>query len=195
MLVATYHKHPYNARMKLLFIRHGQTDYNKMQRPQGRGIDASLNAEGIQQVESALENIPNDIDIFFSSPLKRAAESAEILNRKLKLPIKYHDDLVELSYGSLAGKTWPEIEAETGDAEVHQKDRDSAFDYRNFGGDSAEDMKQRVQRFVAEMKKTYPKKTVLVATHGGVIGIMHILFPQKEMPETGNATIHTFEFE
>jgi broad specificity phosphatase PhoE len=180
--------------MKLLFVRHGQTDFNKNKLPQGQEIDAPLNDTGIQQAEEAAKFLPDNIDFIITSPLKRASQTAEILNKKLDKKIEFNDDIKELRYGSLAGKPWPEIEVLTGDKDAYQKDKDILFDYRKFGGDSAEDLKRRVEKFISEVKEKYPDKNILVATHGGVIDSMHILFPQKERAETDNATIHEFRF-
>ena len=181
--------------MKLLFVRHGQTDFNKNKLPQGQEIDAPLNETGIQQAEEAAKSLPNDIDFIIASPLKRASQTAEILNQKLKIKLEFNNDVKELRYGSLAGKSWSEIEVITGDKDIHEKDTEIIFDYRKFGGDSAEDLKQRVAKFLNEVKEKYPNKTILVATHSGVIDVMHILFPQKEKGVVSNASIHEFYFE
>ncbi len=180
--------------MKLIFFRHGQTDFNKNKVVQGQEMDPPLNETGIQQVEAAVPSLPADIDFILSSPLKRASLTAEILNRRLGKRLELSDELKELSYGSLAGKAWTEIEIITGDRDVHQKERDTLFDYRPYGGNSAEDLKKRVVRFVSGLKDEYREKTILVATHGGVIGAMHTLFPQKEKEEIHNAAIHEFLF-
>lgn len=181
--------------MKLYLVRHGQTDFNKNKLPQGQEIDVPLNETGIQQAQEAAEFLPEDIDLIISSPLKCAAQTAEILKRKLNKRIEFNDDIKELRYGDLAGKPWPEIEALTGDADVRQKDRDNAFDYRKFNGESAADLSRRVAKFVAEIREKYADMTVLVATHGGVIDSMHDLFPQKERIETNNATVHEFDLD
>src|SRR5436853_1073134 len=96
--------------MRLYFIRHGQTDYNLKKLPQGQEIDAPLNETGRAQAEKAAEFLPKNIDVFYSSPMKRTLQTAEILNKKLEKEILVHDLIKEMSYGSLAGKTWPEIE-------------------------------------------------------------------------------------
>ena len=180
--------------MKLLLIRHGQTDFNKNKIPQGQEIDAPLNGEGLRQIEEAARCLPDDIDFIISSPMKRTSQTAEILNKRLNRDIEFNDDIKELRYGSLAGKTWPEIEIETGDKNVKEKDDDITFDYSKFGGDTAADLKQRVRKFIENQKNANSDKTILVVTHGGVIDTMHILYPQSEKKETKNGTIHEFDF-
>lgn len=180
--------------MKLIFVRHGQTDFNLQGRPQGQEMDIPLNETGINQVEAASEFVPTDIDFIISSPLKRTKQTAEILNKTLSKPIEFNDDIKEMSFGSLAGKLWEEIEAETGDMDIQQRHKDLQFDYREYGGESIEDLKQRLLKFVTETKDKYPDKKILVATHGGVIRTLHLLYPLKEKPEVNNATIHAFDF-
>jgi probable phosphoglycerate mutase len=178
--------------MKLYFIRHGQTDFNIRKLPQGQEIDVPLNETGIKQAEDSVKSLSVDIDFIISSPLKRTTQTAEIINRTLQKDIEFSDDIKELRYGSLAGKPWAEIAQITGVSDAKEKDHNLTFDHTPYGGDSAEHLKGRVAKFVEEVREKYPAKTILVVTHGGVIDAMHILFPQKERKETGNAIVHTF---
>ncbi len=180
--------------MILYFVRHGQTDFNKKKIPQGQEIDVSLNEEGVRQVEEATRYLPNNIDFIISSPLKRTLETAQILNKKVNTDIELNDDVKEYRYGSLAGKSWTEIAEILHDPEAYQHDQDLLFDYHAFGGDSADDLKQRVKKFITGIQTKYKNKTILITTHGGFIDAMHQLFPQKEKKETDNATIHQFIF-
>src|SRR5438128_1464296 len=122
--------------MKLIFVRHGQTDYNKADIVQGQEKDIPLNEEGRRQVAASASLVPTDVYRIFSSPLLRASQTAEIINERLHKEIEFADALKEFSYGSLAGKTWSQIETETGDPDIHRKDNAVHFDYRPFGGES-----------------------------------------------------------
>ncbi|MCK5762727.1 MAG: histidine phosphatase family protein, partial [Clostridiales bacterium] len=69
--------------MKLYFIRHGETDYNKENRLQG-GLDTKLNDIGKEQALKASEEIVDlEIDVIISSPQRRAVDTAEIIASKL----------------------------------------------------------------------------------------------------------------
>jgi len=86
----------------IFLVRHGQTDYNKKQRFLGR-INAELNVFGKKQareIKDALEN--KEIEKVFTSPLKRARETAELCFPK-KARIK--DCLMERDFGMFDGKT------------------------------------------------------------------------------------------
>ncbi len=97
--------------MKIYLARHGQTDWNLEMRAQGR-IDLSLNATGRAQAEEMRENIKDlEFDAVYASPLKRAAETAEIAVGD-RYDINYHDLLIERSFGDFEGKiikSWSEL--------------------------------------------------------------------------------------
>ena len=93
--------------MKTRFIifRHGQTDWNADRRVMGRN-DIPLNEIGKEQAERlALRLIKENVDVFYSSPLKRATETASVVASKHgKQPIVMND-LIEMSLGKFEGKT------------------------------------------------------------------------------------------
>lgn len=97
--------------MKIYLARHGQTDWNKEMRAQGRK-DLSLNETGRLQAEKMRNNIKNlEFDAVYTSPLKRAAETAKIAVGD-RYDINYHDLLLERSFGDFEGKvvkSWSEL--------------------------------------------------------------------------------------
>ena len=96
--------------MKFYIIRHGQTNWNKEGRIQGK-TDIELNEEGIKQAEEAkkiLKDYP--IDMIVSSPLKRARKTAEIINETRKAPIVLDKALEERGFGEFEGKIRKEIQ-------------------------------------------------------------------------------------
>ena len=90
--------------MKVYLIRHGETDWNKEGKLQGR-VDIPLNAEGRHVAEltrEALQEVP--FDVAFTSPLKRAYETAEIILRGRGVPIIKDDRIIEVGFGTYEGK-------------------------------------------------------------------------------------------
>ena len=78
---------------KLILIRHGQTDMNKDQLYYGR-LDVPINETGKEQAENTRKNLVEleiDYDKIYSSPMKRAYETAEIVNYK-NLEIEKDDE-------------------------------------------------------------------------------------------------------
>jgi len=95
--------------MELLVIRHGQSEADLIGRHEGRA-DFPLTPLGLQQAEQMAEWVQAHLrpDVIFSSPLKRAAKTAEILAGKTNLPVLYCDELMEYNNGLLAGLTFEE---------------------------------------------------------------------------------------
>ena len=96
--------------MSIYVIRHGKTDWNLESRIQGK-TNISLNEIGINQAEEVREKLENkEIDLIISSPLDRTRQTAEIINKNMKLPIKYNENLMERNFGIYEGKNSKEIE-------------------------------------------------------------------------------------
>ena len=182
--------------MKIFMVRHGQTDSNAGKRIMGQRVDESLNDEGRRQAEELREGIQDKtFDVIFSSPLKRAEETSRILAHERNVPVILRDELKERDFGSLSGKTWPEADAfakkEAG--ALRAEDVGQAYDYRPFGGESGEDVKNRLLKFVAEIKGTHADKKVLIVAHSGIMRLSHLLFREIEVGHIKNASIEEFE--
>ena len=96
--------------MKLYLIRHGETDWNKVHRIQGSS-DIELNEYGRElafMTREGLRHVP--FDIGYTSPLKRAKETGEIILGGRNVPL-YEDDRVrEACFGAFEGATLKELE-------------------------------------------------------------------------------------
>ncbi len=87
----------------LYIMRHGLTDWNVMHKLQGKS-DIPLNEEGRRMAAAAAEEYKDfHIDVCFASPLKRAAETAEILLKGRDVPIIKDDRLTEMGFGDYEG--------------------------------------------------------------------------------------------
>lgn len=157
--------------MKIYVIRHGTTELNKQKLLNGQ-IDEELSQEGIDEVRAALSSIPKTIVKIFSSPMARARQTTEIVNEKLEKPVNFQDEIREIHMGSLAGKSWDSIDRGQELKKIH---RSVLFDYREDGGESADEVKQRVLLFLKKLEGNYDDYQVLVVTHGGIIRVLHLL--------------------
>ncbi|MFI3213141.1 MAG: histidine phosphatase family protein [Eubacteriales bacterium] len=91
--------------MKIYFVRHGETEWNKKRKLQGQS-DIPLNEYGrelAQVTRKGQEDIP--FDIIFTSPLSRAKETAEILRGNRNISIVEDKRLIELGFGVGEGKS------------------------------------------------------------------------------------------
>lgn len=90
--------------------RHGQTDWNLLGKIQGQ-TDIELNDTGRNQAEETGMQIQNEkIDLIITSPLKRAKETAEIINKNFNVSIIEDDRLLERKYGRNEGSTKEDIQ-------------------------------------------------------------------------------------
>ena len=94
---------------EIILARHGETRWNVEEVFRGR-IDVELNETGIKQAELLAEYLSNaKIDAIYSSPLKRALKTAEIITRHHKLKVEIAPGLIDLDYGNWQGLPHQEV--------------------------------------------------------------------------------------
>ncbi|MBR6966264.1 MAG: histidine phosphatase family protein [Clostridia bacterium] len=168
--------------MKIYVIRHGETELNVKRIKQG-WLDASLNQAGrdlARLTGQALQGI--HFDACFSSPLKRAWETVEILLRESgneNVPIQADDRLKEINFGEEEGTpgTYSSLPPET--AQLFFSD---ALRFPGFpGGESIRDVCRRTGDFLNELIRQDRYGTVLVGTHGCALrAMMNPLYAQPD---------------
>ena len=87
--------------MKIYMIRHGETDWNKKRKLQGQ-VDIPLNEFGkllAKETAPALADVP--FAVCYTSPLKRAAETARLVLGDREVPIVPDKRIQEMSFGAL----------------------------------------------------------------------------------------------
>lgn len=164
--------------MNLVVIRHGETDLNKEGRLQGsQGPDLPLNETGQSDVARLRDSLSLLPKALYVSPLTRAKETAAILNERFKVPIILTPELMERDFGTLSGKLRSEITPQ-----LVLDDLEGHYDYRPYGGESAEDVRARILRFLGTLRPEADEPIILI-THRGVIRILYDLFPSDALPE------------
>ncbi len=164
--------------MKLYFVRHGQTDAN-VTTASGQSVlelDEPLNETGAKQATELAKELRSVVfDVIISSPLKRAYQTADAINKYHKLEI-------------ITDIAWRERQAETYiEASTWHKLFD--FDKNTEIGDveSLEDFFDRIERAIETLRHNYQNKTILVVSHGGVQHVLHAY--AHDLPRTGNMRI------
>jgi 2,3-bisphosphoglycerate-dependent phosphoglycerate mutase len=150
--------------MKILLIRHGQTT-GDLENRYGGFYDDSLTEEGRQQLKETAKNLEGKkTDFIFSSSLKRAQESALILNEVAKARLEIMDGLRERNYGILGGLTKKEaIEKYPDVVELHKDPNNTDPE-----GESRLDFTNRVlSTFESITKHSYEQ--IIIVGHGGSI--------------------------
>lgn len=148
---------------KIILVRHGETNMNRDNLYHGI-LDPALNETGIKQAEKAYNIIKNiSYDKIFSSPLKRAYETATILNYK-KLNIELSDKIKELNFGIFEGLSYEEI---LNKYPYELKEATKNWKTYNFKtGESPLELQERSVQFINSLDKDL---NYLIVTHWGVI--------------------------
>ena len=140
----------------LLFARHGQTDWNREGRWQGHA-DVPLNALGREQARALAARLAGDpLAALYSSDLRRALETAEIVGRALRLDVVSEPGLREIDVGSWSGLTGDEIAARHPGQATHD-------------GEPLEAFRARVIATVTRIAVAHAGERVLVVCHGGCV--------------------------
>jgi len=161
--------------MKIYFVRHGETIWNKEKKIQGQS-DIPLNEYGIELANitaDALKDI--SFDIVYSSPLIRARETAEILIKNRNLEIHEDIRLVEMSFGEGEGESLPEIHAHP-EMKLHNFIHNPGEYTPPIGGETFEELYKRCKSFIEEIIIPSETKynTMLIVGHGALIrGFIH----------------------
>lgn len=162
--------------VRLIFVRHGETDWNKANRLQGR-VETPLNKNGVKQIKKTavkLKKSSEKPEIIISSSMARAVQSAGIISKILAIPFQVNRNLAERDFGSLEGKTWEEINKIYGSG-FKETDRKQQYDYRAYGGEGVEQVKERILDFLNYAIEKYDGKTIIIVTHAGILRFLSFL--------------------
>ncbi|GEO46729.1 histidine phosphatase family protein [Companilactobacillus kimchii] len=178
-------------------IRHGQTKANVMKMKQGN-INTEmtyLNEHGQEQAQVLAQNFDISFaDRIICSPLKRAQQTAAILNKQANLPISYDKRLVEISYGQWDGQKNADLKKIHPDA-YNEYWNDVLPFYTKYAtdGERFEDVVKRVHSFLKDSLSKYPNDKLICVTHGFTVkaAALDVLKPQDMMsiPEPRNTSV------
>jgi len=150
--------------MKLILIRHGETEWNKQRRIQGCRSDTRLSPNGLEQADRLAAVLRRErIDAIYSSPMKRASETAQIIAEACKLPVNVFNELREIDAGELDGLFEREL---TGPYEAAWKElRNGNASTPLPGGESLQDLQKRTSWVVDRMLEKHIDGTAVVVAH------------------------------
>ena len=151
----------------LLLARHGETDWNRDGRWQGH-TDIELNELGREQARALAASLDGEpIDAVYSSDLRRAHETAEIVAAARGLEVHTDPRLREIYFGRWEGLTTTEVRARFPEEAERWFSDDGSSSFG--GGETYVDMGERVVSALADIAEAHPDGNVLVILHGGPI--------------------------
>ena len=158
--------------MQIVLVRHGATDWNLQGRCQGSS-DRDLCEVGMRQAEQVAALLSTEeINAFYSSKLRRARQTAELISRPHNMPIIIDDSVHELDHGELEGLTFNEIKENYG--EFLTRWRSEPADIRVPGGERLADVSERAWNGLTEIVKRHPEaERILIVSHNfPILGIV-----------------------
>lgn len=163
--------------MKIYYVRHGQTDLNLAKKMQGGGTEKELNETGVSQAYNTKKELENvKYDLVICSPMKRAKQTAEIINEGRDIPIITDERIRERKLGDYEGRDVTE--------EMENNIWDYKLNYNIPNGENLHDFEKRIDEFFDDIKEKYHDKSVLIVAHGGIAKVIkaHLY----GMPESQN---------
>jgi len=148
----------------IILVRHGQTEWNRVERFRGR-VDVPLNDNGLRQAEATGRRVA-DMGrpvALYSSPLARAVKTAEAIGRYTNLPVEIHPGLVDIDYGDWQALTpdearsqWPEM------IDIWYNTPHLAYIP---GGETLVEIRVRAMRAVEDLASRYAGQTIVLVSH------------------------------
>lgn len=139
--------------MKIILVRHGETEENKKRIMQGH-MPGTLSKEGKMQAEKAGARLKDEkFDIIYSSDLARAADTAEeIAKHHTGKKVILTKDIREIDHGSFSGKFWKDVEnlPRPDDAETNEQ------------------IVIRAKKFIDKIYEKHKNNTVLLVGHNKI---------------------------
>ena len=157
--------------MRLYIVRHGETDWNRIHRVQGR-TDIPLNDYGRHLARETAEGMKDiRIDLGYTSPLLRAKETAQILLGDRDVPLYEDSRIEELSFGSYEGMRTAGGEKDAQSEAFHRFFTDTANYIPPQDGETVPQLYERTGDFLAEIcaREELQDKSILVSTHGAAM--------------------------
>jgi probable phosphoglycerate mutase len=165
---------------RLVFLRHGRTEWNAARRLQGRA-DIPLSEQGREAVRQW--RLPQTIMRFgwITSPLRRCVDTAEILRAHLPDPgpLRREQRLVEMDFGAWEGETLAALRMAHGATMIELEGR--GLDFCAPGGESPRAVQDRLRPWLREIAKE--QQDMIAVTHKGVIRALYALATGWDMRE------------
>jgi broad specificity phosphatase PhoE len=173
--------------MQLILIRHGETLWNKEGRVQGTS-DVELSATGKKQADLlALSLKDHLIEAIHASPLKRAYQTAEIINKFHHLDIQTHRDMMEMDQGDFEGLSFKELLA--GKKEFLQKWISDPASVKMPNGESLSELQNRAWRVMEEI--IGKSQNALIVSHNFTIAAILCRLRNISLAEFRSACVDT----
>ena len=159
---------------QVVLIRHGQTEWNRVERFRGRA-DLELDEMGVKQAELTAGRITEwPVSAIYTSPLRRTLTTAGILGQHLGLEVKQLPGIIDIDYGQWQGLSPEQAMAE--DNSLYNLWLESPHKVKFPGGESLEEVRNRAALAVNEVVGHHSDETIALVSHRVVCQILILNF-------------------
>ena len=177
--------------MKLLIIRHGESEADILNVHEGRA-DFNLTDKGHIQAQAMADYVSKNysIDKLYASPLKRAVQTAAHLSEATGIPIITDDHLMEFNNGLIAGLSWEEADA------MYPRIPDLPVHAAVYEQESKLEFRHRAEYILSKIiSENEDDAIIAVVSHGGLINQLYQAFLKLPVSSgisfvTGDTGIH-----
>lgn len=169
---------------RFIFVRHAEAEGNKTRRFHG-WTDSGITEKGRLQAKRLAERLKStDIDVIYSSSLKRTMQTASYISEIKKLPIIASDQLKEINGGDWEDIAWEELQQRWPDDYNIWENR--PYEHRMPNGETMEEFQGRLLNEIIRIICQNEGRNILIVTHGTAIRVMICHFRACTLEEMNN---------
>ena len=149
--------------VKVILIRHGETDWNKEQIFRGR-IDVALNEVGVAQartVQATLKDV--QINAIYSSPLSRALETARVVGKSRNCEVKIEEGFIDIDFGKWQGLSHQKVKEEYKELYEMWLNKPQMVTFPE--GEGLEEVQRRSMKALEKVIEKHPEETLAIVSH------------------------------
>lgn len=182
---------------KLYLVRHGQSEWNYHRKVQGQQ-DTVLTEQGRIQAKKIGSRLKNEeIDLIYSSDLKRAYETAHIIGEELNTKVIPMEHFREIAFGSWEGKTIEYLNASN--QKQHLTWLKEPHKFIMEGAETLYELQERAMYGVNQILNENPGKNILIVSHGAtlktiILGLLDMDIKYYNRLTLGNVSLTVVEF-
>lgn len=149
--------------LRIILVRHGESSWNEEGRVQGFR-DTELSEKGKQQAQLVAQALSEEkITAVYSSPLKRALDTARAIAQVHHLEVDTDTDLKEINLGELEGLTLDELRSQH--SEFLRQWAEGKSSYRMPGGESLAELQERAWEAIQRIVQSHPQGVIVITSH------------------------------
>ncbi|MBQ3401763.1 MAG: histidine phosphatase family protein [Synergistaceae bacterium] len=175
-----------NETRRIILARHGQTEWNKEFKFQGR-TNVQLTEEGKRQAHSLASRLSSwPPEVIYTSPLDRAKYTASAIASRFNLEPVILPELEEINFGTWEGQSLIALENEH--HEEYSRWRSDPFFNPPEGAEDWEHLSTRLSRAVKVMLDG-PQRRIIAVSHGGIMRALYAVFLGLNPHKTWNIDV------